>query len=171
MALALNPDLPPNLLSNLVIADIGPAKGRLSKEFLHYIDGMKEVEQKRVHTRKAADSIMERYEKDLMTRAFLLTNIVTPARETDAIKFRVPLNIIQDSIHEIGSFPYEPGEISWNGPTLFIKGTKSNYLNERNIEYSKQFFPDMKLETLDAGHWVHAERSNEFVKLVTQFIS
>ena len=63
MAAALTPQIRPNLLSNLIIADIGPARGKMSKEFLHYIQGMKDVELRRVHTRKEADSIMEHYEK------------------------------------------------------------------------------------------------------------
>lgn len=59
-----------------------------------------------------------------MTRAFLLTNLA-PHHGHDPVKFRVPLDIIGDAIPEIGHFPYEAGERVWEGPTLFIKGTKS----------------------------------------------
>lgn len=31
-------------------------------------------------------------------------------------------------------------------------------------------FPQMKLEMLDTGHWVHSERPKEFVDLVAGFI-
>lgn len=57
---------------------------------------------------------------------FLLTNlIVPPASSPDKVKFQVPLSILKNSIPALGSFPYEPGERSWSGRTLVIKGSKS----------------------------------------------
>lgn len=106
--------------------------------------------------------------QSLPTRQFLLTNAMQAANKT--IKFRIPLDIISDSIPSIGDFPYQPGEVTWSGPTLFVKGEHSNYINRRNIPSCEAFFPNMQLETLDAGHWVHAERPTEFVQLVDQFI-
>ncbi|THG95721.1 hypothetical protein EW026_g5973 [Hermanssonia centrifuga] len=86
------------------------------------------------------------------------------------LRFRIPLHTIGAAIPELGSFPYEPGEREWDGPTLFIKGTKSKYINDRNIPIAKEFFPNATLEPLEAGHWVHAEKPNEFKQLVTNFI-
>lgn len=80
------------------------------------------------------------------------------------------MDIIHDAIPAIGAFPYAPGEASWPGPTLFVKGDRSNYINRRNIPVCREFFPNMVLETLDAGHWVHAERPMEFVELVDKFV-
>ncbi|GAA6024065.1 hypothetical protein JCM8202_004235, partial [Rhodotorula sphaerocarpa] len=47
--------------------------------------------------------------------------------------------------------------------------SRSKYINSRNIPVIKQFFPDSRLETLDAGHWVHAEKPKEFVELLYDF--
>lgn len=62
-----------------------------------------------------------------MTRAFLLTNLLPSAHDHHhhPLKFRVPLDILGRSIPQLGDFPYEPGECEWDGPTLFIKGTRS----------------------------------------------
>lgn len=62
-----------------------------------------------------------------MTRAFLLTNLLPAAHEHHhhPVKFRIPLDIIDRAISNIGDFPYETGERQWSGPTLFIKGSKS----------------------------------------------
>lgn len=60
-----------------------------------------------------------------MTRAFLLTNLKNQGHEHHALEFQIPLDIVGESIPELGSFPYEPGERMWEGSTLFIKGTKS----------------------------------------------
>lgn len=110
-----------------------------------------------------------------MTRAFLLTNL-DAVSEHEPLRFKVPLDIMENSLDEIGSFPYNPGERTWSKPTLFIKGSRSRYyqfnmilsppisiyivclhlfryINHRNISIAKDFFPNMQLETLEAGHW------------------
>ncbi|KAI0688418.1 alpha/beta-hydrolase [Cytidiella melzeri] len=172
MSVALDSELPHDLLAHLLVADIAPSKGALSPEFQRYVEAMKKIEDSKVSTRKEAQDIMTPYESDNMTRAFLLTNLLPAVHDHPhhALKFRVPLEVIGDAIPDIGSFPFEPGENTWQGPTLFIKGTRSKYINHNNISLAKQFFPNMKLETLDTGHWVHAEKPNEFKKLVTDFI-
>ncbi len=86
------------------------------------------------------------------------------------LSFRIPLDILSEYIPHIGDFPYGPGEVSWDGPTLFVKGKQSKYINRRNLPDCEAFFPKMKLEILDTGHWVHAERPGEFVDVVSRFV-
>ncbi|KAI0926178.1 hypothetical protein AcW1_008410 [Taiwanofungus camphoratus] len=132
MACALNPELPQSLLRHLIVADIAPSRGPLSREFTGYVEAMKKIEDSKVTTRKEAQEILTPYEKDPMTRAFLLTNLTDSGGHGVPLHFRIPLQIIGDSIPDLGSFPYEPGERVWEGNTLFIKGTKSRYLNSQS---------------------------------------
>ncbi|KAG8941765.1 hypothetical protein FRC03_003987, partial [Tulasnella sp. 419] len=194
MTFALDPDRPSDMLSRLIVADISPAKGPISAEFRSYVKGMKEVEAKATRTRKEADEILQAYEPDFGTRQFLLTNLIA-ASSTTPQRFRIPLDTLDKAIEAIGDFPYEPEERKWEGKTLFIKGAKSKYLNRKNIPIAEQYFPNMRLETLDAGHWgtfdydycitcysarsfcccptsvVQAEKPAEFLQLVTDFIN
>ena len=62
MTVALHPDLPHDLLSHLIVADIAPAKGALSPEFQGYVDAMKQIEHSGVTTRKDAQHILSEYE-------------------------------------------------------------------------------------------------------------
>ncbi|THV04782.1 alpha/beta-hydrolase [Dendrothele bispora CBS 962.96] len=170
MSLALNPSLPPSTLSNLIVADIAPNRGKLSEEFMNYIEAMKKIERLRLRTRKEATQVLQEYEKDASVVAFLLTNIIIPSDSSEHVHFRIPLDILGDAISEMGSFPYAPGETKFEGRTLFIKGEKSKFINRHNIPTIEAFFPNMKMQTLDAGHWVHGEKPNEFKKLVEDFI-
>ncbi|KAK4706015.1 hypothetical protein P7C70_g188, partial [Phenoliferia sp. Uapishka_3] len=166
MALALRPT---PALSRLVVVDMAPGIGKISPEFGAYLKGMQEVTEAKVHSRKEADDILSKYESDLGVRQFLLTNL---SRETSTSPygFRLPLSYLQDALGEIGEFPYEVGAgTKWEGPALFIKGAKSKYINRKNIPLIKEFFPNMKLSTLEAGHWVHAERPKEFMDAVAEF--
>ncbi|KAH7325315.1 alpha beta-hydrolase [Rhizoctonia solani] len=170
MAFALNPSLPKDMLSRLVVVDISPAVGPISPEFRRYIDAMKEIDEAKVKTKKEGEEILKKYESDASTRAFLLHNLVAPSKG-EPLKFRIPLSAIADAIDGIGEFPYTPEEATWSGATLFVKGAKSKYINRRNMGVMAQFFPNMKLETLDTGHWVHAEKPQEFVHLVSNFVT
>jgi hypothetical protein len=59
-------------------------------------------------------------------RQFLLTNLAPePKSGGGPMSFRIPLDIIEESIPNVGDFPYVPGERSWGGPTLAIRGKKS----------------------------------------------
>ncbi|KAH9925480.1 alpha/beta-hydrolase [Amylocystis lapponica] len=168
MSLALSPEVPQDLLAHLIVADIAPTRGRLSPEFESYVEAMLKIEAQGVSSRREAQQILKPYEKDPMVRAFLLTNLVESP--DGPLRFRIPVHTIGASMGELGAFPYAPGERAWAGDTLFIKGSKSRYISDRALPAARQFFPHMQLETLDAGHWVHAERPNEFLTLVTDFI-
>lgn len=174
MSVALHPSLddPSNthILAKLIVADVAPVRFKLSPEFKGYIEAMKKIEDMQLTSRKEALEVLEAYEKDPNMRQFLLTNLKPVSESAPDLKFRVPLDILDEAIPEIGWFPYAPGDRSWEGPTLFIKGTQSAFINRHSLAPMKVFFPNFNLETLDAGHWVHGERPNEFKKLVEDFI-
>ena len=110
-----------------------------------------------------------------MVRAFLLTNLLTTPNEP--AKFKVPLGILRNSLEELADFPYVPGERTWTGgQVVAVKGKKSKcvshsqfvfyarptrgpnrYINKRNLPIMQDMFPEVVLEELDAGHWVHSE--------------
>lgn len=57
-------------------------------------------------------------------------------------------------------------------PTLFIRGLNSNYVGDEELERMENFY--MQLETADiedAGHWLHAEKHDEFFEITSEFLS
>ncbi|KAL0577459.1 hypothetical protein V5O48_004528 [Marasmius crinis-equi] len=171
MAMALHPELPKDALSELIVEDIAPSRGPLSSEFRSYLETMQLIQDNRVKTRKEATEMMLKTEKSMEIVSFLLTNLVTPrSGAEDYVTFRVPLDVLTEHFDDLGSFPYSPGEVQWSGRTLFIKGSKSPYINRKNIPIAQEFFPNMKSVNLDTGHWVHAERPREFQDAVFNFL-
>ncbi|KAJ3506966.1 hypothetical protein NLJ89_g6566 [Agrocybe chaxingu] len=190
MAYALSLDTyqaPRDTLSHLIISDIAPSIGKLSNEFMKYVEVMQRIEALApgvIKTRADADKRLQPYESDISVRQFLLTNLQLPSHSRTAshdalsekAKFTVPLNILTHSIESLGSFPYEYNaedrsvSKTWDGPTLVVKGTRSAYINHKNLPAFGAFFPNTRLEELDTGHWVHAEKPNEFRKLVVDFL-
>jgi esterase len=57
-------------------------------------------------------------------------------------------------------------------PLMFIKGKNSGYLRKEEFDNIRHFFPHAELaEIAGAGHWVHAEQPDEFLKTIRHFIS
>ncbi|WVW79933.1 hypothetical protein I302_101904 [Kwoniella bestiolae CBS 10118] len=175
MAFALNEKLNKPLRS-LISVDMSPAIGKISAEFAAYTESMMEIERAQVKTKHDADKILAKTEPSLPTRQFLLTNTRQTHGHDPHLVFRIPLQLLSSAIRDIGNFPYTPpppiSETSpiWEGPTLFLKGSQSKYINHKNIPAAKAFFPNMRLEELETGHWVHAEKPHETVQLVKQFV-
>ncbi|KAG9315368.1 alpha beta-hydrolase [Chiua virens] len=122
MTFALNPETPPGLLKDLIVSDIAPVRAKVSADTVSHIKGMEEIEMGNVTSRKEANEILEKFEKDPSVRAFLLTNLDNSGSH---MKFKVPIDILKEGRSEIESFPYVPGEQIWNGRALFVKGMKS----------------------------------------------
>ncbi|OCF58129.1 mitochondrial protein [Kwoniella mangroviensis CBS 10435] len=175
MAFALNEKLNKPLRS-LISVDMSPAVGKISTEFAAYTESMMEIERAQVKTKHDADKILAKIEPSLPTRQFLLTNTRQTHGHDPHLVFRIPLQLLSKAITDIGQFPYTPpppvSEHSpiWEGPTLFLKGSHSKYINIKNIPVAQAFFPKMKLKELETGHWVHAEKPHETVQLVKDFV-
>jgi pimeloyl-ACP methyl ester carboxylesterase len=57
-------------------------------------------------------------------------------------------------------------------PACFIRGGRSNYIQDDDISLIHEIFPQAKVETIShAGHWLHADATEEFLKIVTDFLS
>lgn len=184
MSVALSPSLPASMLKFLISVDMSAKRGPLSPEFESYVKAMIMIRETGCKTRAEADYLLQKTEKDLGVRQFLLTNLTRNPPDAKTWSWRIPVDIIQSNISQIGDFPYNaPGQDtadtpgseqnesrSWDGETLFIKGTKSKYVNRRNIPTNQAYFPNSKLVTMDTGHWCQAEKPIEFVEVVETFL-
>lgn len=172
MALALHPETPSNLLRDLIVEDISPIKGRLSKEFEGYARTMRRIMDMQCKDRKEADDVFKEIEPDVSVRQFLLTNISASSTPGAPLTFRVPPDIIADSMDALGDFPFEAdSEVMFDKPTLVIRGSKSKYIKDSALEVFNHFFPHNRLVELNTGHWVHAEDPVGFTNAVIEFLS
>ncbi|WFD27787.1 ribonuclease III [Malassezia nana] len=149
MTVALDPSLPENTLSHLVSVDMSPAEGAISPEFMEYIRCMIKIDEMNVTSRSEADKELQKIEPNLPVRQFLLTNLERD--ETGVMRFRIPVKVLLRALEHIGRFPYAPPkdassspERVWQGPTLFVKGEHSKYINRRNVPLCRAYFPAME---------------------------
>ena len=56
-------------------------------------------------------------------------------------------------------------------PTLFIRGCKSNYVKDEHFTIIRHRFPNSHFVSIsDAGHWLHVEKQEIFLRAVVDFL-
>lgn len=164
MTLALSQ---PSLITSLVAVDNAPWDVALSRNFAHYLRGMKQIEGSQSSRQSDADAILQDYESDIHIRQFLLGNLTreTAAEEKPVVKFRIPLDILAKNLDHLGDFPFrDPDVHRFEGPALFVRGTRSKYVPDEAIPVIGRFFPRFELVDIEAGHWLISEKPAEFLK-------
>lgn len=163
----------PNLIKDVVAVDNAPVDAILSTDFAKYVRAMQKVEAANVTSNRAADNILAEVEPSLPIRQFLLGNMAnyTPPGGVSlgkkgnitSKKFRVPLDVLGAALSHMGDFPYkEPGKVRYEGPALFVRGTKSKYVPDEVLPVVGEFFPRFEVVDIDAGHWVISEKPEDF---------
>lgn len=155
----------PEMVDKLVVADIAP---RYYPPHLQaVVKGLKAVDFNVVKTRKEVENILSQYIDDFGTKQFLLKNIYW--KESGMLDWRFNLKVITEQMENVGkelSF-----ENSVDVPSLFIRGEKSDYITDEDMDRIHDLFPRSMLETIaGAGHWVHAEKPKEFFECVMRFV-
>ncbi|KAJ5542419.1 hypothetical protein N7535_004839 [Penicillium sp. DV-2018c] len=167
MAVALRS---PETVSALIPVDNAPVNAALASDFPKYVRGMQKIEAEKVTKQSDADKILADYEESLPIRQFLLTNLIR-SEEDNTLKFRVPLSIIGGSLENMADFPFKQSDnIKYEGPTLFVRGTKSRYVSDKTLPAIKAFFPNAQIADVDAGHWLISEKPEAFRQAVVKFL-
>lgn len=155
----------PNKLSKLIVADIAPKSYPVYHEKI--IEGMETLDFNKINTRKKADEELAKYIPEIAVRQFILKNLHWKEKGKLAWKFNLP--VIKKNINLVG---HELNNIQpFNKPTLFIRGSYSNYILPTDYQDIKEIFPLADIQTLDAAHWVHAEKQKDFFEVVSNFLS
>jgi pimeloyl-ACP methyl ester carboxylesterase len=83
---------------------------------------------------------------------------------TRPVKFRIPIEVLAQALPDIAGFPIECTEKScpeFDKPALFIRGTRSHYIQPKHYPTMRKMFPRMKILEVDSAHWVHVEAPDE----------
>ncbi len=156
----------PDLLYKIIVADIAPKY--YPPHHQHIVDGLNQLDFDQIKSRGQAEAELSKYIPDFGIRQFLLKNLYWVQK--GKLGYRFNLNVLSDKMGEIGD-NITPSDI-YKGPTLFIKGDKSEYIAPTDNDSIKRHFPSARIETIDnAGHWLHAENPIQFFNKTMDFIN
>ena len=155
----------PDQVSKLVIVDIVPKIYFVKHDSL--IDGMEAIPLASITNRTEAEMILSEHEGDQAVRQFLLKNL---SRNSDGKFFwKVNLPVLNKNLQLIGADLQYEG--TFDKPSLFIYGKKSDYFKTGDDKLIQNRFTKAKFVTLETGHWVQAEKPQEFAEVVLQFLN
>ena len=154
----------PDLVYKLIIVDISPKYYPPHHDEI--LEGLTALDNETFTSRGDAEDFLAKFIKNAGIRLFLLKNLY---RKKDKLSLRLNLKVLKDNIERVGE-PLTTG-LKYEGPTLFIKGSLSNYITKEDEPLIHLHFPNAEILSIPgAGHWVHAEKMNEFYDAVMQFI-
>jgi esterase len=154
----------PTLIERLAIVDIAPR--RYPAHHGDVLSGLRALSDHPPGSRSEADETLAHYVDDAGIRAFLLKNL---QRTDSGFGLRINLDTIEASYPDIAAGIDLASPFS--GPTLFIKGEQSDYLQASDREAIEAGFPNARLKVIGgAGHWPHAEKPNTVSKILMDFL-
>ena len=156
----------PRLVERLIVADIAPVS-----YFHHYDDLIEPILALPLETLKSraeADQLLRQNIPEDQLRAFLLQNLL---RDPDGWRWRVNWRAIQRDMEFLTGFDELAGGWRIETPTLFIRGARSDYVGDAEVDVIQRHFARAEIATIeDAGHWLHAEKPEIFARTVLDFL-
>jgi len=155
----------PDLVEKLYVIDMGIKSYPLHHELI--LKSLNAVSAAKPSSRKLAQDIISEYVSDQSVQQFLLKNLywVIPGKELD---WRMNVIVLEKEMSEIlQEIPKAP---DCDMPTLFVRGGLSNYILDEDFDDIDALFHQATMSTIEgAGHWVHAEKVDEFLDVVLRF--
>ena len=169
----------PERIEKLVIVDIAPkAYTSLQNyqshaiEHLNIMQAFLSTEISQMQSREQIDEEFAKFIIDKNIRQFLLKNV---SRSNDGFKWKLNVQALSKALPnileglDIKAIQHKKTKPDF--PVLFIKGEKSDYIVDDDLFPIKQIFPKAELVTIfDAGHWVHSEQPELFLKTLKYFL-
>lgn len=156
----------PGRVEKLIVADMTPRE--YAPSHLPLLEIMMSLDLRAFRERGEMDRALVGKIPETGVRQLLLKNVTRDEAGTLRWKLNVPV-IDRNYIQLCKSLDVTR---VFEGPTLFIRGGKSDYVVESDWPLISKMFPQARLATIPtAGHWVHAEAPGKFTELVLNFLN
>ena len=150
-------------VGRLLVADIAPVGYRHENESV--AQAMRAIPLRPGLTRAEAEAALEDAVPVPAVRAFLVQNLRFGPRP----EWRVGLEEIAAAVADLEEWDMPDG--TYSGPTLFVSGAHSDYVQPRHRPIIRALFPTARFVTVkNAGHWLHADNPAGFLSVVDAFL-
>jgi len=154
----------PGKVNKLIVADIAPRSYPSGHDLI--FDVMLNLPISEIENRKEAEEHLQAI-SDQGVRLFILKNVERKA--SGGFQWKINLDAIHRNYKEI--LNEIPSHWPYDGPVLFMKGERSNYINENDEDVILEEYPSAEFVSIpNAGHWIHADNPGGFVNALEEFL-
>lgn len=156
----------PDRVKKLVVIDIAPkAYPPLQRSTLAALE---QLELQSFTSFGEIDAALASAIPEIALRQFLMKNIARVPKMD--FQWRIDLGSIAKSYDELTKAIIPTG--TYNKPALFLRGGRSDYIQDAELPSIQAIFPRAELVTIaTAGHWLHTDATDEFLKVLTAFLT
>jgi len=157
----------PEMISKLVIADIGPGPTPTPNLQKTIIETMSSID---LSTMKNRRQVIKQLQDTFTQRGLIDLILKNIGRNSEGIYYWKPnLEAFYQNLDALAAnikfSDYYPN------PTLLLKGEFSNYITEKDLNILYEHFPLMKEAIIhNAGHWLHDDNPQEFFEVTWKFL-
>ena len=153
-------------VDRLIVVDIAPKAYEPSQRYL--LKAMQSLDLSRYKSFADVDVALAPEVSSESLRQFLIKNLARD--ENGRLRWKLHLEAIDRNYEKL--LRGLGAERSFNKPTLFIRGGRSNYIGDDDAPLIRQMFPQAEIVTLpEAGHWVHVDLPEELFQTVVNFLN
>ncbi|MEN8815851.1 MAG: alpha/beta fold hydrolase [Nonlabens sp.] len=158
-------ELHESYLNKIIITDIAPKE--YAPHHSDIINGLRSLNFDLIKSRSDADEMLGKVIPDFGTRQFLLKSLYRVDKNRYGWRFN--LEVLGAAQNKVGI--HQPLSNTIKTPALFIRGGRSGYILDSDKMLIDHAFAKAELKTIsDAGHWLHAEKPQEFFTFVMEFL-
>jgi pimeloyl-ACP methyl ester carboxylesterase len=153
----------PEKVKKLVVADMSPKQYPPHHNIV--LQALNAVEMDKVASRKDVEDQLAFYISDIPTRQFLMKGLIR--NDDGTFQWRFNLRTLTGDYNRI-NVALPQGQ--YTGPTLFMAGERSNYIQKDDHALILHHFPQAQIRVIpNAGHWIHAEQPQAFLESLLAF--
>lgn len=122
-------------------------------------------------SRKRVDEFISSVVQDKFIRDFFMMNLVKSNDDSGKLEWKFSVEALKVMMQRdyINKMEYEGKR--FEGPSLFIYGSLSNYVKESTFSRIRELFPKAQFHRIEgAGHYLHVEHQKEFLGALIPFL-
>lgn len=151
----------PDMVDKLVVIDIAPKA--YADGHTPIFEALMELDLPKLESRSQADKQLRQRISDYGVRQFLLKNLARS--NAGGFRWKMNLPVIYENYDNV--LEATVGDRPFEGRALFVKGSRSPYIQTEDEAQIRKLFPRARIEIVgNAGHWVHAERPAALLALL-----
>jgi esterase len=151
--------------SKLIVVDIAPKAYPPGQRPL--LEALRSLDLKSFKSFGEIDAALAPEIHDTNTRAFLIKNISRDPKT--GFRWKIDLDAIINNYDELTKSILAKNDFS--KPACFIRAGRSKYIQDEDVSKILEIFPQAQIMSIpDAGHWVHVDAPEEFLRIVKDFL-